>query len=153
MAERRQRVVATAPKLQTLWCEKGEHPWERPDVRGQRPRSCPDHDPRAHAKQRAARARYRADPQALRIAREASPQVLADVNLQREYDHHRVAHTIEALRRRLAAVADAELHQDEPNVGPFPLRQALIDLASLCMLWADELPRPTALPQHRTLDA
>lgn len=27
----------------TLWCENGEHNWERPRQRGRKPTSCPEH--------------------------------------------------------------------------------------------------------------
>src|SRR5215207_6155699 len=29
----------------TLYCEIGEHEWERPSQRGKRPKSCPEHKP------------------------------------------------------------------------------------------------------------
>lgn len=32
-------------KTQKLWCEKGEHHWDRESVRGKRPKNCPDHKP------------------------------------------------------------------------------------------------------------
>lgn len=35
----------TEKKTQKLWCERGEHHWDRISVRGKRPKSCPDHKP------------------------------------------------------------------------------------------------------------
>jgi hypothetical protein len=66
-----------------------------------------------------------------------------DVDAQRAADRRRDEPlTLTALRSRVAAVEDAHAHQLDRNVGPFPLRQALVDLAALCEDWAVELPEP-----------
>lgn len=31
-------------KISTLWCEPGEHSWERPTLRGRKPVKCPEHE-------------------------------------------------------------------------------------------------------------
>lgn len=33
------------PKMVELYCQAGEHKWERPSQRGRRPINCPDHQP------------------------------------------------------------------------------------------------------------
>lgn len=35
--------MLTAMKTITLWCEVGQHEWERESQRGRRPTSCPEH--------------------------------------------------------------------------------------------------------------
>ena len=37
------RSAGADQKMQVLWCEPGEHEWERPSVPGRKPKTCPTH--------------------------------------------------------------------------------------------------------------
>lgn len=125
-----------------LWCHAGQHPWQRDPAlarAGRRPRSCPDHAPEAARKQASARAAYRTTGTRRSATRE-------DVRDQASLDLKRNPPSLTLLEQRLDAVREAHAHERE--VGPFPLRQALIDLAAACEIWAMQLPRPTISPQR-----
>lgn len=129
-------------KTEPLWCQAGEHQWERPVIRGRKPPSCPDHTPALARKAERARAAYRGDrPIAERTgARE-------DIEIQRLYDSDRNEPAIGLLRHRVAAVEDALKHLEV--AGTYPLRQTLVDLAAACEEWAERLPRPKMIQQGR----
>ena len=70
--------------------------------------------------------------------------VRGDIECQQTLDRH-WGNYHDSLQGRLAAVLGARRAFMERQIGAqWELRQSLVDLASVCELLAEELPRPTA---------
>ena len=74
--------------------------------------------------------------------------VRGEIECQQTLDRH-WGNYQDSLQARLAAVLGARRAFMERQIGAqWELRQSLVDLASVCELLAEELPRPTAITRR-----
>ena len=105
-------TVAEAPAaLERLWCETGEHYFERPVIRGVKPVACDEHKAEYRRREQQRRRGKAVPPVTARVVRGDAPPVLLDPIYGHVADasiafHTGDAHKMIAALRRLAAAAE-----------------------------------------------